>query len=114
MTAYRSPSRRCLMRLLLVSLFVITGIIGPAMVASADPAPTWRGEYYDNVNLTGAPIAITDDAQVNFSWGYGSPTSGVATDRFSVRWTSFVYFGAGNDQLLCCLDRTHDLAHVTL
>ncbi|MCA9978452.1 MAG: hypothetical protein KC413_21980, partial [Anaerolineales bacterium] len=47
----------------------------------------WRGEYYNDVNLTGQPVLIRDDVNVNFAWGTDSPASGIAADQFSVRWT---------------------------
>jgi RNase P/RNase MRP subunit p29 len=65
------------------------------------PAPTstpiriteWRGEYYNNVNLTGAP-RVRNDKKVDFDWGYGSPTKGINADSFSVRWTRRLDFEA--------------------
>ena len=42
------------------------------------PTPTvliteWRGEYFDNANLTGAPKLVRNDARLDFDWGKGSP-----------------------------------------
>jgi hypothetical protein len=48
----------------------------------------WRGEYFNNTSLAGAPALVRDDAQIAFDWGNGSPAPGViAADRFSARWT---------------------------
>jgi hypothetical protein len=48
----------------------------------------WRGEYYNNKSLSGAPALVRDDAQINFQWGTGSPKPGtIGADGFSVRWT---------------------------
>ncbi|MBN1137054.1 MAG: hypothetical protein JXM73_10730 [Anaerolineae bacterium] len=48
----------------------------------------WRGEYYNNKNLSGASALVRDDAKIDFNWGAGSPAPGVVNaDRFSVRWT---------------------------
>ena len=50
----------------------------------------WRGEYFNNQTLSGAPALVRDDAQVNFQWGTGSPAPGtINRDGFSVRWTMF-------------------------
>lgn len=48
-----------------------------------------RGQYFANETLSGTPVLTRTEA-VNFSWGSGSPGTGVANDRFSVRWTGFV------------------------
>jgi hypothetical protein len=57
------------------------------------PAPAyqgWKGEYYDNPNLAGAPVMTRDDAGIDFNWGVGAPAQGVPADNFSVRWTRSV------------------------
>ncbi|HSJ52520.1 MAG TPA: PA14 domain-containing protein, partial [Anaerolineae bacterium] len=46
----------------------------------------WRGEYYDNRDLIGAP-RVRNDVKIDFDWGTGSPMSGIPADNFSVRWT---------------------------
>lgn len=58
------------------------------------PSANWRGEYFNNTTLAGAPVLVRDDASINFDWGNGSPAAGVSADNFSVRWTSNVSFGA--------------------
>ncbi|MGD9144508.1 MAG: PA14 domain-containing protein [Anaerolineae bacterium] len=56
------------------------------------PTPTpvriteWRGEYYNNVNLSGSPL-VRNDSKIDFDWGQGNPTRGINADNFSVRWT---------------------------
>jgi hypothetical protein len=44
-----------------------------------------QGEYFNSVDLTGAPALTRTDAALNFSWA-GSPGAGVNADNFSVRW----------------------------
>ncbi len=63
-----------------------------APLRPAQSDPTWRGEYFANATLSGAPALVRADAEVNFRWGTGAPASGLPTDRFSVRWTRYVYF----------------------
>ncbi len=46
----------------------------------------WRGEYYDNRDLIGAP-RVRNDVKIDFAWGTGSPMSGMPADNFSARWT---------------------------
>jgi len=56
----------------------------------------WRGEYYNNRDLLGAPALVRGDAQVDFNWGFGSPAAGlINADNFSVRWTNTVNFPSG-------------------
>lgn len=47
----------------------------------------WRGEYFDNVNLSGVPAFVRSDDAIDFNWGTGSPAAELDADRFSVRWT---------------------------
>lgn len=54
---------------------------------TASPISNWRGEYFNNENLSGGPAAVRDDASINFNWGFGAPLAGLDQDYFSVRWT---------------------------
>lgn len=65
---------------------------------STSPATinNWRGEYFNNVNLSGSPVLVRDDANVDFTWGNGAPAGGIVnSDNFSVRWTRNINFNAG-------------------
>jgi hypothetical protein len=59
----------------------------------------WKGEYYNNDSLAGAPWMVRDDGAgfLNFDFGVGSPgaSCGVGADNFSARWTRRVNFGSG-------------------
>ena len=46
-----------------------------------------KGEYFNNRELTGAPVLTRTDAQVNFEWGALSPAPELKPQDFSVRWT---------------------------
>lgn len=50
----------------------------------------WRGEYYNNRDLSGSPTLIRYDQAIDFDWGYGSPDYRIASDNFSVRWTGTI------------------------
>ena len=56
----------------------------------------WKGEYFNNRTLTGSPLQVRDDANINFNWGYSAPANGLPADNFSVRWTRTVNFPAGS------------------
>lgn len=55
----------------------------------------WRGEYFNNRDLAGAPAAYSDDYRVNFDWSINAPISGIFADDFSVRWTRTIDFPKG-------------------
>lgn len=60
------------------------------------PYTNWKGEYFNNMNLSGSPALVRDDAAINFYWGSGSPDWTVlAADQFSVRWTRSLAFHNG-------------------
>jgi hypothetical protein len=60
------------------------------------PIQNWRGEYFDNMALSGAPALVRDDTNIYFDWGAGSPAPGViGADRFSARWTRSPNLPAG-------------------
>ena len=47
------------------------------------------GTYFDNQNFTG-PTTTRTDANVDFTWGNGSPATGIGADTFSTRWTGYL------------------------
>lgn len=57
--------------------------------------PEWRGEYWSNQHLQGAPVVTRNDREINFDWGFGSPAPQVPNDQFSARWTRQIEFSAG-------------------
>jgi hypothetical protein len=71
--------------------------------ASAPP-DVWRGEYFDNVSLSGAPRLVLNDAQINFDWGYRSPAREIPNDNFSIRWTRTVHFEPGTYRFTATTD----------
>ncbi len=55
----------------------------------------WRGEYFNNMNLSGSPVMCRNDASINFNWGSGGPGGGLPSNAFSARWTRIQTFAAG-------------------
>lgn len=45
-----------------------------------------KGEYFDNMDLSGGPVLTRIDSMVDFSFGANSPAPGIGEDKFSVRW----------------------------
>lgn len=65
----------------------------------------WRGEYFNNKSLSGPPVLVRDDPQINFSWGNGSPAPGwVNADSFSVRWSRTLNLPPGNYRFTMTVD----------
>lgn len=80
---------------------------------TATPLPTsppppvitdWRGEYFNNRELYGAPVLVRNDVTVDFNWGAGSPALGVPADNFSARWTRSWNFSEGTHRLHIIVD----------
>jgi hypothetical protein len=79
------------------SAFWVKIVVGsPATATPTPPAVSgWRGEYYGNRNLSGDPVLVRDDAEINFDWGNSAPAANLPADSFSARWTRIVYLQAG-------------------
>jgi PA14 domain len=75
------------------------------LVSPPPPGGAWRGQYFNNMYLAGAPVFVRNDAAVNFNWGTGSPDPRIPADYFSVAWDSTVNFGAsGNYNIVATSD----------
>lgn len=61
---------------------------GQETLATIQPPSAWRGEYFNNAELRGAPTFLRDDRRIDFNWGAGAPGGGIGADFFAVRWTN--------------------------
>ncbi len=66
------------------------------------PIDRWRGEYFNNTDLSGAPAVVRDDTQagsrfLDFDWKLDSPAKdcGIGVDNFSARWMRTVALARG-------------------
>jgi PKD repeat protein/uncharacterized protein YraI len=65
----------------------------PTSTPTSSPTSTpvvihdWRGEYFNNRHLSGAPALVRNDVAISFDWG--------PADDFSVRWSRGLSFSAG-------------------
>ena len=88
----------------------VTATPTPSATATATSAPTpivitdWRGDYWANSTLSGAPALVRNDTAVFFDWGSGSPAPGLPADQFSARWTRRLDFDAGVYQFFVEVD----------
>ncbi len=46
-----------------------------------------KGEYFNNITVSGTPVITRLDAGVNFQWTLSSPAKGINLDFYSARWT---------------------------
>ena len=51
---------------------------------------TFRGEYWNNLNLSGPPVATDTSDVLDFDWGQGPPASGVREKNWSTRWSGLI------------------------
>lgn len=57
--------------------------------------PDWRGEYFSNPDLTGAPAFVRNDPSIRFDFGNAGPGGNVPGTNFSTRWTRSQFFAGG-------------------
>lgn len=80
-----------------VAKLVWTKVSGPPTTPTTPTITHWRGEYFNNIDLSGAPVLVRNDAAIDFSWGTSSPAPNVINaDLFSARWTRTMNLARGN------------------
>ena len=73
------------------------------------PTPTpvqlaWKGEYFANLTLSGAPVLVRNDPVIDFQWQGQGPAANIPDDAFSVRWTGSWPFEEGNYRFYAQVD----------
>ena len=68
--SYRTPTFVALASILIL----LTALTLPLSVVAAES--TWRGEYYNNENLTGAATFVREDANIDSAWTVYHPQLG--------------------------------------
>jgi beta-glucosidase len=67
-----------------------TGVITESVsvnALSSNGAKGLKGEYFNNRDLSGEPVLMRQDEQIDFNWGSLNPADKVNADNFSIRWT---------------------------
>jgi beta-glucosidase len=59
-----------------------------------------KAEYFDNLQLEGAPKLVRVDARINFDWNRVPPAADLPLTVFSVRWTGELVPPAAGDYVL--------------
>lgn len=76
-------------------IFALLLLVGVGLQPAAAQSATWTAEYFNNPNLSGAPVVIRTEGSPANNWAYGSPAPGVPVDNFSVRWSTTAYLPGG-------------------
>jgi beta-glucosidase len=61
----------------------------PAVPASAFASPL-SAQFFNNMTLSGSPVATRTDPNVDFNWNGQSPQSGVNATQWSAKWTGTI------------------------
>lgn len=75
--------------------------MGTAVSATDDH---WTAKYWNNTSLSGDPVLVRSESELNHVWGEDAPASGMNADGFSARWTRYVYFTAGTYRFVATTD----------
>jgi hypothetical protein len=90
-------SRRVIALSLVLAAFLVT--VGPALaqgpVTPQHSDPNWQASYWNNTTLSGTPVVLALEADLDRNWGAEAPAAGVNADRFSARWTRYIDFTPG-------------------
>jgi hypothetical protein len=89
-----SRKRTSTIRLGIMVLLILATVAVMLPMALSAEAP-WRGEYFDNRNLTGTPVVVRYDNAIAFDWQDHNPADGIPINNFSVRWTASMFFEGG-------------------
>ena len=67
-----------------------------------------KAEFFNGVDLSGAPVATRTDRQIDFDWNAAAPQPGVDPNAFSVRWSGTLTPPAPGDYSFEVADRRCD------
>ena len=94
-------------------LLALAGPIAVVPVVSTAPPPTpvppatynnWKSSFFNNRDLSGEPVLVTDQPVIDFNWGNGTPGANVSRDNFSARFERTLNFTYGNYELALTMD----------
>ena len=66
-------------------------VIKNEYLLTADGKSGVVGEYFANDSLNGEPAFTRVDDEINFYWETGSPAPELPDDKFSIRWTGYIF-----------------------
>ncbi|MEM1135076.1 MAG: glycoside hydrolase family 3 C-terminal domain-containing protein [Bacteroidota bacterium] len=59
----------------------------PTEYLSSEGEKGLKGEYFSNIDWSGTPANVQQDAQLDFKWTKKTPISGIMADTFAVKWS---------------------------
>ncbi len=83
---------------------ITTADTNTTYTATYAPSTPFTGEYFDNGNLSGAPVLTRPDPRIDFVWQGGSPDPAVPVDGFSVRWSKTEFFAGARYRFTTATD----------
>lgn len=60
--------------------------LAPSMSIPTPVDAGLTGSYYNSADLSGVPVLVRKDSEIDFVWRASSPATGVRENQFSVRW----------------------------
>jgi hypothetical protein len=90
-------------RLTFALLLALTSLFGAPYVF-AQSGNTWRIEFFNNPNWTGAPVYTQFSNAVAYNWTGMAPAPGVPPDHFTARFTTDAFFYAGTYNFAVTVD----------
>lgn len=83
----------------------------PVIQTAPPPTPVppatfnnWKTSFFNNRDLSGEPVLVVDQPNIDFNWGGGSPRAEVNSDNFSARFERTLNFNYGNYELVLTMD----------
>jgi chitodextrinase len=78
---------------------------GPAVaqlkIEDVQNFPNWKAEYFDQPNFNNPPVLVSNEKEINYNWGAGSPAPGIIPDNnFAVSWTRSAYVDEGTYKVI--------------
>ncbi len=69
-----------------------------------DARAAWKGEFFNNTDLSGDPAVVRHYNAIDFDWGKGVPVAGITADYFSAQFTGDFYFLGGQYRFTATAD----------
>lgn len=79
------------MKKFLAILLFLTTLVSQGWGANGLNAYYYSDNSLSSNSWTTTPILTRIDPDINFLWGYNAPATGVTAERFSVKWTGYLY-----------------------
>lgn len=88
LSSFRHPVPSRFHHMVLVTALLLTALLpaaSPLLAQGGDAV--WQASFWNNNNLSGAPVLVRSESTLAFNWGSGSPAPEVQSDNFSARFT---------------------------